>query len=66
MYKKLYPSGSCPRNFYGTAKLHKIGSKELVENLRIRTIISNINISTYNLPKYLANVLESLRESVEL
>ena len=66
MYKKLYPSGSCPRKFYGTAKLHKIGSKELVENLRIRTIISNINISTYNLPRYLENVLESLRESVEL
>ena len=48
-YKRLYPSGSCPGKFYGTAKLHKIDSKGLVDNLLIRSIISNIDTSTYNL-----------------
>ena len=48
-YNRLYPSGSCPGTFYDTAKLHKIDSKGLVNDLRIRPIISNINTSTYNL-----------------
>ena len=48
-YKRLYPSGSYPGKFYGTAKLHKIDSKGLVDNLLIRSIISNIDTSTYNL-----------------
>ena len=52
VYKRLYPSGSCPGMFYGMAKLHKIDSKGLVDNLAIRTITTNINISTYNLSKY--------------
>ena len=39
-YKKLYPSGSCPGRFYGTAKLHKIDSKGIVVDLPIRPIIS--------------------------
>ena len=51
-YKSLYPSSSCPGMFYGIAKLHKIDSKGLVGNLPIRTIITKINISTYNLLKY--------------
>ena len=48
-YKRFYPSGSYPGKFYGTAKLHKIDSKGLVDNLLIRSIISNIDTSTYNL-----------------
>ena len=48
-YKRLYPSGSCPGKIYGTAKLHKIDSKGLVNNLLVRSIISNIDTSTYNL-----------------
>ena len=52
VYKRLYPSRSCPGMFYRMAKLHKIDSKGLVGNLPIRTIITNINISTYNLSKY--------------
>ena len=59
-YKRLYPSGSCPGKFYGTAKLHKIDSKGLVDNLLIRSIISNIDTSTYNLWKYLAMLLAPL------
>ena len=30
-YKRLYPSGSSPGNFYGMAKLHRIDSKGLVD-----------------------------------
>ena len=57
MYKRLYPSGSCSGKFYGTAKLHKIDSKGLVDNHPIRSIISNINTSIFDLSKYLAKLL---------
>ena len=45
------------------AKLHKIDSKGLVDNVPIRPIISNINTSTYHISKYLAKLLALLRES---
>ena len=63
MYKRLYPSGSCPGKFNGTAKLHKINSKGLVDDLPNRPITSNINTSTYNRSKYLAKLYAQLRES---
>ena len=62
-YKRLYLSGSCPGKFYGTAKLHKIDSKGLVDDLPIKPTIYNINTSTYNYSKYLAKLLAPLRES---
>ena len=58
----MYPSGSCPGKFYGTAKLHKIDTKGPVDDLPIRPIISNINTSTYNISKYVAKLLAPLRE----
>ena len=45
-YKRLHPSGSCPGKFNGTAMLHKIDSKGLVDDFLNRPIISNINTST--------------------
>ena len=52
-HKKLYPTGSCPRKFYGTAKIHKISVNENTDNLPIRPTVFNINTATYNLAKYL-------------
>ena len=38
---RLYPSGSCPGKFYGTAKVHKISENDTVDELPILPIISN-------------------------
>ena len=62
-YKRLYPSGSAPGKFYGTAKLHKISINDDVNNLPIRPIISNIGTPTYQLAKYLAKHLSPLANS---
>ena len=37
-YSKLYPSGSCPGKFYGTAKMHKLLTNN-VDDLPLRPII---------------------------
>ena len=42
-YSRLYPTGSYPGKFYGTAKIHKILPTDNVDKLRIRPIVSNIN-----------------------
>ena len=62
-YKRLYPSGSAPGKFYGTAKLHKISINDDVDKLLIRPIISNIGTPTYQLAKYLAKHLSPLANS---
>ena len=62
-YKKLYPTGSCPGKFYGTAKIHKIPVNGNIDDLPIRPIVSNINTPTYNLAKCLTKLLAPLRES---
>ena len=62
-YKRLYPSGSAPGKFYGTAKLHKISINDDVDKLLIRPIISNIGTPTYQLAKYLAKILSPLANS---
>ena len=50
-YKKLYPTGSSPEKFYGTAKMHKIPVNGNIDDLPIRPVVSNINTATYNLAK---------------
>ena len=46
----LYPSGSCPGKFYGTAKIHNISSEnDTADDLPIRPIVSNIGTATYDL-----------------
>ena len=62
-YSKIYPTWSSPGKFYGAAKLHKAPKNDTVEQLPLRTIISNIGTVTYNLAKYLAQLLKPLSES---
>ena len=62
-YLCLYPSGSCPEKFYGTAKVHKISENDTVDELPIRPIVSNIGTATYDLAKYLAKLLSPLSQS---
>ena len=63
LYSKLYPTGSSPGLFYGTAKLHKVKDNGTVEDLPLRQIISNIRTATYELAKYLAQTLKPLGQS---
>lgn len=63
-YKKLYPQGSSPAQFYGTAKVYKIPPNSTVaDDLPLRPIISNIGSATYNTSKYLAKFLTPLTKS---
>ena len=50
LYDKLYPTGSNPGRFYGTAKVHKMADGDRVDKLPIRPIISNIG--TPNIPYF--------------
>ena len=60
LYSKIYPTGSSPGRFYGTAKLHKVKDNGTVEDLPLRPIISNIRTATYELAKYFAQILKPL------
>ena len=62
-YSRLYPTGSCPGKFYGTAIIDKILRTDKVDKLPIRPIVSNINTSTYELAKYLTKLLSPLSRS---
>ena len=67
-YKKIYPSGSNPGKFYGTAKIHKLSNEEdmninQVDRLPLRPIVSNINTATYRTSKFLAQLLAPLGKS---
>ena len=63
VYAKLYPTGSSPGKFYGTAKVHKISINDTVKELPLRLIISNLNTATYQLLCYLVKILFSLSRS---
>ena len=63
VYQKLYPTGSSPGKFYGTAKIHKLQPNQGIDELPLRPIISNINTATYELTRYLAKALSSLSQS---
>ena len=63
-YKKLYPTGSVPGKFHGTAKIHKLKTGELVDKLPLRPIVSNIGTATYQTAKYLAKLLSPLNKSI--
>ena len=56
-YSTIYPTGSCPGKFHGTAKVHKLPENEKVDQLPVRPIVSNIGTATYQLEKYLAKLL---------
>ena len=61
-YLNIYPTGSSPGKFYGTAKKHKLTPTGTIDNLPIRPIISNIGTALYQLAKYLTKLLSSLRK----
>ena len=61
-YKVLYPPGSSPGKFYGTAKIHKVTRNGNRDQLLIRPIVSNLNTATYQLTKHLSKILSPLRE----
>ena len=67
-YKEIYPSGSNPGKFYGTAKVHKLSNEDdmninNVDRLPLRPIVSNIGTATYKTSKYLAHLLAPLGKS---
>ena len=62
-YAKLYPTGSSPGKFHGTAKVHKLAINDAVEQLPLRPIVSNLNTATYPLARYLAKILSPLSRS---
>ena len=62
-YKKLYPTGSRPGQFYGLAKIHKLKEGQGIDDLPLRPIISNIGTATYQIAKYLASLLSPLSKS---
>ena len=63
IYSKIYPTGSAPAKFYGTAKIHKLSPNDTINELPLRSIVSNIGTATYHLSKYLAKLLSPLSES---
>ena len=65
-YKKLYPTGSCPGNFYGTSKTHKHPVNSDINEVPIESIVSTLNTATYNLAKYiLLSPLQQSRNTVK-
>ena len=63
IYKKLYPSSSRPGLYFGLAKVHKLKGSSDVNQLPMRPVISNIGTATYELSKYLAELLRPLTKS---
>ena len=63
IYSKIYPTGSAPCKFYGTAKIHKLLPNDTINGLLLRPIVSNIGTATYHLSKYLAELFSPLSES---
>ena len=64
-YKDIYPSGSNPGKFYGTAKVHKVKAtdEDKVGKLPVRPIVSNIGTATHKTAKYLSKLLSPLAKS---
>ena len=61
-YSKLYPSGSCPGKFYGTAKMYKLLSNN-VDDLPLHPVILNIGTTKYQIAKSLDKLLSPLGTS---
>ena len=63
-YSKLYPSASQPGLFFGLAKVHKLKDGQSdVKDLPLRPVISNIGTATYQVSKYLAQLLSPLTKN---
>ena len=62
-YYQLYPTGPCAEKFYGATKIHKLPPDGNKSKLPLRPIISNIGTASYQLAKYLTQLLSSLTQS---
>ena len=62
VYKNLQPAGSFPGEFYGNAKVDKLSTNK-VDDLTLRSIVSNIDTTTYKTAKYLARLLAPLSKA---
>ena len=62
-YKRMYPKSSRPGLFYTTAKLHKLQNGEGLNELTMRSVISNIGTATYKTAKFLNSLLAPLGKS---
>ena len=62
-YNKIDLTGSEPGKLYGTAKLYKTAENDSIENLPLRTIISNIGTASHHLAKHLEKLLSPLSQS---
>ena len=63
LYSKICLTGSSPGRCYVAAKLHKAKDKGTVEDLPLRSIISNIRKATYEIAKNWAQILKPLDQS---
>ena len=63
-YFQLYPVGSCAGKFYRTEKIHKYKPPNgNISSLPLRPVISNISTASYQLAKYLTQLLSPLTQS---
>ena len=63
-YRNIYPSSSRPGLFVGLAKVYKVPyNSSDVTLLPLRPVIPNIGTATYQLSKYLADLLSPLTKS---
>ena len=62
-YRTLFPSGSAPGKFYGTAKKHKVPVNKTLDDFPLRAFISNTGVASYHLAKYLAKMQSPLGKS---
>ena len=65
-YKKLYPTGSRPGLFYGIPKVYKLQQQQQqqrLEELTMRSIITNIGTAIYEIAQYLNKLLAPLSKS---
>ena len=62
-YKRSYRTGSRPVLFYTTAKVHKLQSREGLNELTMRPIASNVGTATYETAKFLNSLLAPLGKS---
>ena len=57
---RINSTGSAPGKFNGRVKKHKIPVNRTINDLPLRTMISNLGTASYQLAKYLAKLLSPL------
>ena len=63
LYSKIFPAGSSLGRFYSTSKLQKVKENGTVEDSPLRPIIWYFRTATYELAKYLAQILKPPSQS---